>query len=90
MMSIFGGLAGTIAAFGVYGVTAHVTRLRRRELAIRLALGAQPRSLQALVLRHGILNVSTREQAVHHFHRLLERELGRTDSTPPLSRTSCE
>jgi choline monooxygenase len=32
----------------------------------------------------------TREQAVHHFHRLLERELGRTDSTPPLSRTSCE
>jgi ABC-type antimicrobial peptide transport system permease subunit len=58
MMVLFGGLAGVLAAFGVYSVTAHVARLRRRELTIRLALGARPRSLQALVLRQGILPVS--------------------------------
>jgi predicted permease len=51
---VFGALAGTIAAFGVYGVTAHVTRLRRRELAIRLALGARSVSLKAIVLRQGL------------------------------------
>jgi predicted permease len=54
MMVVFGGLAGTIAAVGVYGVTAHVTRLRRRELAIRMALGARPVSLKAIVLRQGL------------------------------------
>jgi ABC-type antimicrobial peptide transport system permease subunit len=38
----FAALTGTLAAIGVYGLLACVVNDRRRELAIRLALGAQP------------------------------------------------
>jgi predicted permease len=54
LVTLFGGLAAVLAAVGVYGVTAHVTGLRRRELAIRLALGARPGALKGLVLRQGL------------------------------------
>jgi predicted permease len=54
MASVFAALAGVLAMIGVYSVTAHVTRLRRRELAIRLALGARPADLKGLVIRQGL------------------------------------
>ncbi len=44
----------TLAALGVYSVTAHVTGLRMRELAIRLSLGARPRAIKALVIRQAL------------------------------------
>jgi predicted permease len=47
-------LTGTLAAIGVYGLLACVVNERRRELAIRLALGAQPRSLARLVTLQGL------------------------------------
>jgi putative ABC transport system permease protein len=43
-----------LAAIGVYGVTAYTVARRRREIAIRSALGAQRKSVMMLVLRHGI------------------------------------
>jgi hypothetical protein len=58
MMSLFGGLAGMLAAFGVYSVTTHVVGLRRRELTIRLALGAHPKGLKVLLVRQGVLPVA--------------------------------
>ncbi len=47
----FAGLALLMAAIGVFGVTAHTVSLRTHELGVRLALGAQPSSVLALVLR---------------------------------------
>ena len=44
-----------ISAIGVYGVTAATTSARRRELAIRTAIGADRRGLIALVVRQGML-----------------------------------
>jgi ABC-type lipoprotein release transport system permease subunit len=47
-------LTGRLAAIGVYGLLACVVNDRRRELAIRLALGAQPGALARLVTLQGL------------------------------------
>ena len=44
-------LALLLASVGVYGVVSYVVRRRRREVGIRMTLGASPRDVQALFLR---------------------------------------
>jgi ABC-type antimicrobial peptide transport system permease subunit len=46
-------LALMVAAVGLYGLLSHVVGMRRREIGIRLALGAQIRSVRSLVVREG-------------------------------------
>ena len=55
VLTTFAVITGLLAAIGVYGLMAWTVNERRRELAIRLALGAQPRSLAGLVTGHGLL-----------------------------------
>jgi predicted permease len=43
-----------MAALGIFGLMSYVVRQRRRELGVRLALGASPRSLTRFVLRGGM------------------------------------
>jgi putative ABC transport system permease protein len=50
LLGLFGGLAVTLAAIGLYGVVAHGVGLRSREFGVRLALGATPGDLARLVL----------------------------------------
>jgi predicted permease len=54
LLTILAGVALGLSALGVYGVTSHVFALRRREMGIRLALGASRGHLYGLVLRHGL------------------------------------
>jgi ABC-type antimicrobial peptide transport system permease subunit len=55
LTSLFGGLAGVLAAVGVYGVMAYTVRRQRREFGIRMALGADPRRVRQLVLWRGLV-----------------------------------
>jgi ABC-type antimicrobial peptide transport system permease subunit len=43
-----------LAGIGLYGLVAYVVGLSRREIAVRLALGAQERALIALIVRNGL------------------------------------
>ncbi len=51
----FGFLATVLASIGLYGVMAFVVARRRKELGIRLALGAQPGGVVWLVMREVLL-----------------------------------
>ena len=54
LMNLYGVLALLLAALGVYGVLAAGVASRRRELAIRAALGAAPQRLWLGVVREGL------------------------------------
>jgi putative ABC transport system permease protein len=54
VLTAFAVLTAALAAIGVYGLLAWVVNERHRELAIRLALGAQPLSLARTVTAQGI------------------------------------
>jgi len=55
LLGIAGAVALTLAIVGVYGVLAYAVGQRRREVGIRLALGAEPGALKWLFVRKGLV-----------------------------------
>jgi predicted permease len=54
LLSIFAGVALLLAAIGTYGVLSYLVTERRREIGIRVALGASSSGIVRLVLRQGL------------------------------------
>jgi len=51
LASLFGGIAALLVGVGIYGLLAYVVTQRRREIGIRMALGAQPSHIGKLIAR---------------------------------------
>ena len=54
LLTAFAAAAALVAMLGIYGVTAYAVQRRRKEVAIRLALGASNRAVAAIFLRQGV------------------------------------
>jgi predicted permease len=54
LITIFGSLALALAALGIYGVISYGVSRRRREIGIRVALGAQQSSVVGMIMRQGL------------------------------------
>ncbi len=85
----FGLVALLLAAIGIYGVLAYTTRQRTHEIGLRMALGAEPRNVFALVLGQGarlaLLGIAIGLAASFVFTRALSSQLFGVSPADPLT-----
>ena len=76
LLGVFGMLALTLAAVGIYGVISYAVSLRARELGIRMALGAERRDVLRMLLRQASILIGTGLAAGYLASLVLARLLG--------------
>jgi predicted permease len=89
LVTLFGGLALLLAAVGLYGVVSYVVSQREREIGVRVALGAPPGEVVALMLRRGmtpvLVGLGVGLAVAFVATRLLRTLLYDTSATDPLT-----
>jgi predicted permease len=58
LMSVFGGAALLLAAIGIYGLMAYSVQQRAQEIGIRMAIGADSRTVRSMVVKQGMALVA--------------------------------
>jgi putative ABC transport system permease protein len=93
LLSISGIIAVALALIGIFGVVSHLVSQRRTELSIRMALGAEARNVQFLVLRQGVAmmvpGLVLGTGAALALTRLVGALLYGVSTTDPLSFAAC-
>jgi len=89
LLGIFAVVALGLAAMGLYGILAHAVALRRHEIGIRMALGAQRSDVLRWILRNGmgltLLGVVLGLAGAFALTRVLRNQLYEVGSTDPLT-----
>jgi predicted permease len=85
----FAGMALLLTAIGLYGVLAFSVAQRRREIGIRMALGAQPRDVLSLILGQGmklaLIGIAIGTVAALALSHVLRNLLYQVEPTDPMT-----
>ena len=54
VLAAFGAVALALSALGIFGLVSYLVRRQRREIGVRLALGAEPRAILRMILARGM------------------------------------
>jgi predicted permease len=89
LLGLFAGLAGVLAAIGIYGVISYLVVQRTQELGVRMALGARASDVLAMVLGRGmrltLLGIVVGLAGAVAFTRVLRSQLWGVSATDPVT-----
>jgi putative ABC transport system permease protein len=89
LLTVFAAAALLLSAMGLYGVISYLVALRKNEIGIRLALGAQARDVLKLVLGQGfmlaVIGVGVGVIAALSLTRLMKNLLFGVSATDPIT-----